>query len=85
MTFVFVLYFVTNTILTNFQMFVVVSTTKGDDTLFQAVSTSFIVDGVYFYPKQKKHALKAIVERHVPNDQEYYVVPEFKIESKTYG
>lgn len=58
-------------------MFVVVSTVEDNgEIMVQAVSTSFFVDGVYYYPKNKKDVLKAIKERRTPNDSDFYPIKE---------
>lgn len=65
-------------------MFVVVSTVEDNgEILVQAVSTSFFVDGVYYYPKND--VLKAIKERRTPNDSDFYAIKKFAIVSKPFG
>lgn len=66
-------------------MFVVVETYERRGKAYQAISTSFIVDGLYYYPKNKKDVSKAITERRIPNKQDFYQIKKFKVVSKNFG
>lgn len=66
-------------------MFVVVCTLEDDEERYLAVSTTFIVDGVLFYPKNKKDVYKSITERKVPDLVNWYPITEFSIVSKRMG
>lgn len=66
-------------------MFVVVSTTiKGEETV-EALATSFIVDGVLYYPKKKSDVKKSIKEMRVPDKDNWYPIPEYQIISSEFG
>lgn len=67
-------------------MFVVVSTVnESGDTVFEAVATSFIVDGVLFYPKIKKDVKKSIIEQRKPDIINWYPINKFEVASRRFG